>query len=436
MRFRAFSLLLLTAAVASAENWPQWRGPSSNGISSEKGLPAEWSETSNVAWKTKLPGQGRSSPVVWGDRIFLTADIEGDKVEGIKAPIHHLRGKEFLHPDSIGVDKKHTLIVLCLDRETGKILWRQTAYEGAVYDNRHKSGSYATPTAIVEDKTVYAYFGTEGLYAYDFNGKLLWKYMPGKIQTIGLGPGSSPAHEGELIFLQCDSSDGKSSFITAINKKTGKQVWRVDRATNFTWASPVIVESGGRKELITSATESVIAYDPKTGKELWRGPGVKGNAVPTPVSGQGLIVFTAGYPERYAYAVKAGSSGELKADHQSILWQKTKGTAYVPSPIFYGDYVYLITDKGLLTCIEARTGKLLYEGGRVPVPGTFTASPIAYDGKILLFSQEGDTFVIKAGPVHEVLRTNSVSEPIYVSPAVSNGTLFLRTGESLYAIRQ
>jgi outer membrane protein assembly factor BamB len=419
-------LIALSIVASFAENWPQWRGLGSNGVSSEKQIPAVWSPASNIAWKTPIPGRGRSSPIVWGDRVFLTTDVETGPIAGNSPPVHLLNGSPFRHPDSVGANVGHQLRVLCLDRKSGRILWQRTAFEGAVFDERHKSGSYAAPTPVTDGRAIYAYFGAEGLYAYDFQGKLLWKFDPGKIRTIGMGPGSSPVLAGTLLILQCDSSDQNSSIL-ALNTKNGELVWRAKRTTDVTWSTPMLVEANGQKELITTANDVVISYDPATGKERWRGPGVKGNAVPSPVSGNGIVVVSAGYPEKFAWAFRAGGDGKK-------LWEYTKGTAYVPSPIFYGGYVYLVTDKGLITCLEAGTGAVQYEGKR-PGPGAqFAASPVAYDGKILLTSEDGETHVIQAGPEFAVLQTNAVGEPVLASPAIANGMIFIRGKDHLFAI--
>ena len=423
---RVFCLLLLPLLTLSAENWPQWRGAGSNGISSEIGIPAEWSPVKNIAWKTPIPGRGRSSPIVWGDRIFLTTDIEAGPAAGNKPPVHVLNGTPFRHPDSIGADVRHKLELICLDRKTGKVVWQRTAFEGAVFDERHKVGSYAAPTPVTDGRAIYAYFGSEGLFAYDWNGKLLWKFDPGKIHTIGMGPGTSPVLAGELLILQCDSSD-QNSKIVALNRKNGELVWRANRKTDVTWSTPMLVEANGQKELITTANDVVISYDPANGKERWRGPGVKGNAVPSPVSGNGIVVVSAGYPDKYAWAFRAGGDGKK-------LWEYAKGTAYVPSPIFYGNYVYLVTDKGLVTCLDAETGAVRYEGKRPGAGGQFSGSPVAYDGKILLTSEDGETHVIQAGPEFAVLHTNAVGEPVLASPAIANGMIFIRGKDHLFAI--
>jgi len=420
-----------SAGAFAGPGWPQWRGPSGQGVSEEKNLPNTWNSGSNIKWKTAIPGRGHSSPIVWGNRIFLTTAIEGEVVPGAKAVTHMAGDKEFLHPDSIGADRKHQFQVIAVDRKTGKIAWSQTAFESTPYDNRHRKSSYAASTPATDGSNVYAFFGTEGLYAYSIDGKLKWKADLGKLGTVGMGTGTSPIVYRDLVIVQCDEENGESSFIVAMNKNTGKEAWRTPRKVQVSWSTPLLVQTSKRAELITSGTEFVIAYDPATGQELWRHNGVKSNAIPSPVANNGVVFVSAGFPAKIAMAITLGGTGDL-AD--TVLWKYAKGTAYVPSPILYGDYLYLTSDRGVLTCLDAKTGEVKYEGGRVPVPATFTASPVAFDGKILLTSEDGDTFVVKAGPKHEILGTNSVGEPVYASPAVADGNIFIRGERNLYCI--
>ena len=438
-----FSIFLIAFATiglpvtdgAPTSNWSQWRGPEGTGISNETNLPSEWGVNKNIKWKTAIPGQGHSSPIVWGNKVFLTTDIEGEEVPGAKAVEHLLEGKVFVHPDSKGANRKHTFKVLCLDRASGKVIWEQTAYAGTVYDDRHRKGSYAAPTPATDGTFVYAWFGGEGdgLYCYDFNGKAVWKTSVGKIANVGMGPGTSPVLYDNTVILQCDEDEGNKSFIVALDKKTGKEVWKAPRKVQASWATPLIVKTAQRQELITSGNELIISYDPKTGKELWQAKGHGSNAVPSPLASQGMVFVYAGFPVKKTLAIKLGGSGDI-SDTSNIAWQYDKGTAYVPSSILYGEYLYLMSDRGILTCLDAKTGKIVYEGGRIPIPATFTASPVAFDGKILLTSEDGDTFVIKAGPKHEVLATNSVGEPVYSSPAISDGMIFIRGEKNLYGI--
>ncbi|HZS09079.1 MAG TPA: PQQ-binding-like beta-propeller repeat protein [Blastocatellia bacterium] len=422
--------------AAGNTNWPQWRGPGGQGISTEKNLPVEWNETKNVQWKAAIPGLGYSQPIIWGKKIFLTTAIEGGPAPADhKPPVHIYANQEFKHPEWVGSDKLHTFKVLCLDRDTGRVLWDKTSYEGPVYDHRHRRGTYAAPTPVTDGKYVYAYFGSEGMYCYDFDGRLVWEKKLGGIGTMGMGVGTSPVLYENLVILLCDQEFiPKDSFIMALDKKTGREVWRVPRQVGVSWATPVIAKTPQRAELITSGNEFIVSYDPTTGKELWRASGLKSHAIATPVVGDNMVIVSSGFPSKRVIAIRLGGSGNLD-DTDKIAWKYDKGTAYVPSPILYGDYVYLMSDAGILTCLDAKSGAIVYEGGRVPVATKFYgASPVAFDGKILLTCDDGDTFVIKAGPKHEVLGTNTIGEPCRTSPAIADGRLFIRGEKHLFCI--
>ncbi|HKY03348.1 MAG TPA: PQQ-binding-like beta-propeller repeat protein, partial [Blastocatellia bacterium] len=354
-------------------------------------------------------------------------------IPGAKAVTHMDEGKEYRHPDSVGGDRHHTLKVLCYDARTGRLLWERTAFEGKVYDDRHKKSSYASSTPVTDGRYVYAFFGSEGVYCYDFNGKQVWKNAFQGIATLGMGTASSPVLYENLLILQCDEDSGEKSFITALDKRTGKEVWRTPRKVQVSWSTPVLVKGASRSELITSGFETIISYDPATGKELWRCKGLESNAIPTPLVNRDTVLISAGYPAKRTVAIRLGGSGDI-TDTKNVLWKYEKGTAYVPSPILYGGLIYLMTDRGILTCLDAETGEVRYEGGRIPVPSTFTASPVAFDDKLLLTSEDGDTYVLKAGPKHEVLRTNSLGEPVYASPAIAGGRIFIRGEKNLYCI--
>ena len=423
-----------SAGSEGDSNWPQWRGPGGLGVSSATGLPLDWDE--NILWKTPIEGKGDSSPIVWKNRIFLTTAIQQDSVPGAKAPIHYLEGEQWLHPDSAGAEYAHTLKVLSLSADTGELLWERTAYEGTVYDDRHPIASYASPTAATDGELVYAYFGSQGVYAYDFDGQLVWEVEIEDFGTWGLGVGTSPVLYEDLLILQRDEDEGEYSFIVALDKKTGDQIWRVERETEGSWTTPVLVEVNRHTELITSGTQLIISYDPATGEELWWTDGLSGvYAVHTPLVGHGMVFLTAGYPGKLTKAIELGGASDGAAAPR-LAWKYTKGTGYVPSNLLYGDYLYLMSDAGIVTCLEPTTGKIIYEGGRVPIPGTFVASLIGFDGKILQISEDGDAFVIKAGPIHEVLATNSLGEPVMASPSIANERLFIRGDQHLYAIGQ
>jgi outer membrane protein assembly factor BamB len=408
------------------KDWPGWRGADGNGVSTDASFPVSWDAT-NIRWKTPIPGRGHSSPIVWNDRIFLTSSIEGEQIpERAKKPEHMLGTEVFIHPDMVSHDRRQTMKVMALDAKSGTVLWDQTAYDGPVKDGRHKKSSFASATPVTDGRMVYVFFGTEGLYAYSVDGALKWKQDLGEIRTLGLGYAASPVLYDNVVIVQCDEDNGDKSFIAAFDKTTGKQVWRQPRKVQSSWASPVIVETNGRSEVIAAGTEFVIAYDPKTGRELWRTKGVESNAVPSPVHGHGMVYVTAGYPAKAVLAINPGVA--------EPAWTLARGTAYVTSPILVGGNLYLSTDRGLLTNVDAKTGAVVYEGGRIPVPATFIASMVAFGDKILQSSEDGDVFVIQAGPEHKVVATNKLGEPIYASPALANGIIYIRGETHLYAI--
>ncbi len=424
------AIVAMAASTVSAENWPQWRGPGGQGISSEARVPTEWAPGKNISWTTALP-PGHSSPIVWGDRIFVTAAIEGEVIPGQRAVRHRMEKDEnWIHPDSVGADRKQTLRVLALDAKTGKVVWDQAAYEGPVYDARHRRSSFAGPTAATDGQRVFAYFGPEGLYAYDFSGKLAWKVVE-KFATLGLGTGTSPLLYQNLVIIQRDEDNGDNSVIAAYDTATGKEVWKAKRPVEITWSTPALVAvPGGRTELVANGNQFIISYDPATGKELWRTKGVESNAIHAPLIGKGLVILTAGYPAKKVIAIRPGEVDPAKR----IAWEYAKGTGYVLSNLVYGDYLYLLTDNGIVTCLDAATGKVQYEGGRPPVPTHFMGSPVAYGGLIAMTSEDGETFMVKAGPKHEIVGRNSVDEPVYSSLAIANGRIYIRGEKHLFAI--
>ena len=341
--------------------------------------------------------------------------------------------EEFKHPDWVGSDRRYTMKVLCLDGDSGKILWEADAYEGTVFDHRHRKSSYASPTPVADGEKVYVYFGSEGVYAYSFNGNLIWKSSLGGIRTVGMGVGTSPVLFDNLLIVQVDENEGEKSFLIALSKIDGHEVWRTPRKVQVSWSTPLIVHTEIRPELITSGSEFIVSYNPATGMEYWHCNGLESNAVPSPVAGKDIVVLSAGFPEKRVKAIRLGGTGDVTGTAY-ILWEYNKGTAYVVSPIVYGDYVYLLSDKGILTCLELKTGRVMYDNGRVPIPATFMSSPVAFDDKILLTSEEGDTFVVKAGPSHQILQTNSIGEPVFASLALASSKIFIRGEKNLYCI--
>jgi outer membrane protein assembly factor BamB len=391
----------------------------------------------NIAWTSEIPGLSVSSPVVWGGRIFVTTAISSD-------PNQKWRTGLYGDTDSAPDRSSHQWKVLALDKKSGNVLWEQAAHQGVPKTKRHPKSSQASPSPATDGKVVVAYFGSEGLYAYSVEGKLLWKKDLG-LQNAGWffdpdsewGAASSPVIYKNSVIVQCDRQ--KDSFIAAFDLKDGKELWRTARAEIPAWGTPTIATSEGRAEMVTNGTKAIRGYDPDTGKELWTlGPNSEITCT-TPVFGHGLIFVTAGYPPvQPIYAIKMGSKGDLtlkdgKDSSESIAWSKKTGGSYLPSPIIYGDYLYLVNNNGVFTAYEAKTGNRAYQQ-RVGPGGTFTASPIAAAGKLYIATEEGDVYVVKAGPQFEQLAKNSVGEPVLATPALSGDLLIVRGAKHLFAI--
>lgn len=429
----AIATMASVGALWAGPNWPGWRGADSSGVSDESALPVAWTPTSGIAWKTPIPGRAHSSPIVWGDRIFLTTAIEGDVIPDHTPLKHVIEGSEWRSPDATGGNKRHTFQVLAVDAKTGKILWTRTSYEGPVYDDRHSRGSYAAPTPVTDGARVYAYFGSEGLYAYRFDGTPVWNRKLGNVAGLSVGVSTSPVLFGNLVIIQADEDNGDTSFIAAIDGTTGRDVWRVARPKMpISWATPLLTSAGGRPELVTTTDTRIVAYDPRTGRELWSEPGLESYAVPSPVAAGNMVIIATGNPKKITIGLRLGAVPEGQARR---VWEYRKGSAYVVSPTAYGDQVYITSDGGIMTALDAKTGALIYEGGRPPVASTFMSSPVAYAGHLFMTNEEGDTFVITAGTTHAVVRTNSVGEPVFASPALANGTVYIRGLKHLFAIR-
>jgi outer membrane protein assembly factor BamB len=422
---------MLPAAEPLPNTWPGWRGPTSDGISIATGFPQTWSPDSNIAWKVEIEGRGHSSPVIWGDRVFVTTDIEGAVIPGAGAVKHKLEGQAYRHPDANGGDRKHTLKLLCFDANTGKRLWDRTAYEGRVFDDVTRFDTYASPTVVTDGKFVYTYFESQGLYKYDFAGELQWEMSLGGIATLGVGTGVSPVlAEGNIVIL-ADQDEGENSFIAAVSARDGKIVWKTPRKNALTWTVPFVIEIEGRREIIVPSTEDVVAYDAANGKEIWKTEGLDSNVVHTPVVGHGMVYVSAGYPKKKVMAIRlAPREGESR-----IAWKYEKGAGYLPSPLLLGDFFYIVTDAGLVTCLDARTGEPQYEGKRFKQPSKFTSPLVAAGGMIFITSEDGDTHVVKAGPEFEVTADNSLDEPIYAGLAVVDGSIYVRAAKHLYCLR-
>jgi len=436
-RIIALLLCLSPLTVLHAQNWPSFRGNNASGVSEGGKTPITWSvdKSQNIRWKTAIPGFSHSSPIVWGNRVFVITAISSNAQAGFIAKDRSIS----LADDGV----KHTWRIYGLDKQSGRILWSNTAYEGIPRAKRHVKASQANSTPVTDGRYVVALFGSEGLDCYDLNGKLLWKKDLG-ILNPGLwddpdsswGHSSSPIIYKDLVIVQADGH--KQSFIAAFNLKDGKQVWRTERAEITSWSTPTINTASKRPEIIVNGGRFIRGYDLLTGNEIWRfaddDTQVKMQA---PLIAHGLIYVTGGNPPgRPMYAFKPGASGDisLKAGQDTndfIAWKSPKGSPYTPTPIIYGDVLYVCADSGVLTAYEAKTGTMIYQQR---LPTSFSASPVAADGKLYFSSEDGDVFVVRAGPKFELLATNPMGQPLMATPAISDGLIIFRTTDSIYAV--
>ena len=432
----AFIVLAVGFTVGRAQNWPQFRGPNATGVTEGPAKPVKWdaSTSLNVRWKTAIPGLSHSSPVVWGDKIFVTTAVSS-------APKDETRFGLYGDVEPVKDDPKHTWKVFCIDKSTGKILWERTAYEGIPKVKRHPKSSHAASTPVTDGKYLIVNFGSEGLYAYDFDGKLLWKQDLGVLDSGWFYDvdyqweyGSSPIIYKNLVILQADIQ--KNSFIAAYDIKTGKLVWKTPREELSSWGTPTVYEGKQRAELIANGTKAIRGYDPATGKELWRLGPMSEITAPTPFVAHDLIFVTSGYPPvQPIYAIRPGGNGDLtlkdgKESSEFIAWSKQRGGPYMSTPVVYGELLYSCSFSGVLTAYNAKTGERVYQER---LGGAFTASPVASDGKIYLAGEDGDVFVVKAGPKYELLAKNPVGEVMMATPAISDGLVIVRTISHLFA---
>ena len=428
-------LPFLAALASSSDQWPQFRGPQSTGVADDPNVPDTWSATRNVVWKTEIPGSGWSSPVLWGDRIFVTSVISAVAPEAPKKGLYFGGNREAIPTD------EHRWMVYAVDWKTGKIVWERELHRGAPASSHHLKNTYASETPVTDGERVYAYFGNVGLFVFDMDGKPVWSQKWGAFRTrYGWGTAASPVLYKDRIYVVDDNDE--RSFLVALDKRTGKQIWRVERDEGSNWSTPFIWETERRTEIITSGTRKVRAYD-LDGKLLWELGGMSSIVIPTPFAQHGLLFLASGYvgdQVRPVYAVRAGARGDIslkegETSNEYIAWYQRQAGPYNPSPLVYGDYYYTLLDRGIFTCHDARTGREVYGKQRIdPEASAFTASPWAANGKIFALSEDGDTFVIQTGPEFKVLANNSLDEMCMATPAVARGSLIIRTATKLYRI--
>lgn len=419
-----------------APHWPSFRGPAASGVADGFPLPRTWDVDGkqNVLWKTPIPGLGHSSPVVWGDRVFVTSAVGGAGDAGLKVGLYGDIGPA----SDNGVQE---WCVFCLDRRDGRLLWKQVAHRGAPKVQRHTKATHANATVATDGRHVLSFFGSEGLYCHDMGGKLLWKRDFGlldsgyfQVPSAQWGFASSPVIAGDRVIVQCDVQ--KDSFVAALDLRTGRDLWRTPRADVPTWSTPQV--TGG--QVVVNGWKHIGGYDLASGKEIWRMTGGGDIPVPTPVVGAGLIFVTNAHGRMAPiYAIRPTATGDISlsgdaTSNAGVAWSVGRGGAYMQTPLVYGPHLYVCRDNGVLTCYEAATGKQVYSERLGTGRTGFTASAVAGDGKLYYTGEEGDVFVVEAGARFQMIGGGSLGETCLSTPAIASGTLLFRTRGHVVAI--
>jgi outer membrane protein assembly factor BamB len=461
----AGTLLAQTLLGATAGNWPQWRGPAANGTASDATPPLTWSETQNVKWKYRIPGYGTSTPIIWGDQVFVvSAESTGKKSEVAKEPPKEEPAPGAGAPPPGGgpegrprrgrpggggpggsgggggmrgeaPDEVHRWVVLSLDRNTGKEQWRQVVREILPHEGHHKDHGFASFSPVTDGERLYVFLGSRGLHCLDLKGKLLWSKDLGKMQTRnGFGEGGSAAVHGDTVVVNWDHEG--DDFIAAFDTRTGTERWRQLRNEPTGWSTPLIVEVAGKPQVVVNATGKIRAYDLAGGSEVWSCSGMTVNAIPTPVAANGVLYATSGYRGAALMAIRLGRSGDL-TEGDAVVWKHAKNTPYVPSPLYVDDRIYLYSgNNAMLSVFDAKSGQVLIDAQRVPGMNGVYASPVAAAGRVYLLGRDGATVVLKRADQFEVLATNRLDDSFDASPAIVGKQLFLRGHENLYCISE
>lgn len=426
-------------ADPSAARWPQFRGPGATGIADGSPLPSHWDadDGRGIRWTTEIPGLAHSSPVVWGDRLLITTAVSPDDKAGIRTGLYG-------DIEPVEDASSHRFEVWCLDRNTGDVLWKRLAYEGPPKVKRHTKSTHANPTPAVDGKHVVASFGSEGLYAYDFDGELLWKKDLGvldagffRVPDAQWGYASSPViHDGRVVVL---ADVQKGSFLAAFDVRDGKEIWRTERDDVPTWGTPTVHDDGSRVQVIVNGYRHLGGYDLRTGKELWRMASTGDIPIPTPyVAGDRIHVTSAHGPGSPILAIRVGAEGELVLDdsgkHRWVAWSHPRGGSYMPTTIVYRGILYVCRDNGALTTYDAATGERIYQERIGSGSAGFVASVVAGDGKVYFTDEDGATTVVRAGRTFERLAVNDIGGVVLATPAIADGTLYFRTRDRIVAV--
>lgn len=434
----SIAVTCLAAAAAGAANWPQFRGEGARGVSDAAGLPEKWSATENVAWKTDIPGRGWSSPIVWGGRVFLTTVVNLGETEKAKKGLY-LGGERPDVPESA-----HQYYVYCLDLEAGNVLWKKMLHEGSPPTARHLKNSYASATPVTDGERVYALFGNLGIWCLDFDGNEVWNkpIEPRKTQA-SWGTGASPALHENRLYIVNDNNEG--SYLLALDKRTGDEIWRIPREEKSNWSSPFIWQNKVRTEIVTAGSKAVRSYDLE-GRLLWSLNGMSSITIATPYAADGLLYVSSGYVgsrSKPIYAIRPGAKGDISLEdgqtaNEWIAWCDPKGAPYNPSTLVYNGRLFVVYDMGFFACYDAADGAPVVKRERIPDVRAFTASPWAYQGKVFCLNEDAVTCVYNAADPVELLYTNKLAddEMAMATPAIADGRLIIRTEARVYCIRQ
>ncbi len=430
----------LPAAAPGSGHWPSFRGHEATGIAEKQNLPDRWNPATgeNIVWRTPIPGLAHSSPIVWGDVVFVTSAVSSEKNATFKPGLYG-------DGDASEDRSRHRWMLYAIDKRTGKIRWERTAVEGAPRNKRHIKSTYASSSPATDGRIVVAWFGSEGLHAYDLNGGKRWSVDLGRVDmgaydipSYEWGPASSPIIWNGLVIVQCDTQ--ADSFLLALNVETGETVWKTDRRELPSWGTPTIVNTPAGAELVTNASNFIRGYDPRTGRQLWQLGGSSKITAPTPIFAGGLHIIASGRgPERPVFAVKPGARGDLTLANGAtanahVAWSKTGRGSYMPTPLAYRGLLYVLANNGVFDAYDIATGKEIYRQ-RLPLIGSgFSASPVAADGKIYLSNEDGEMLVIEAGETFKHIATNSMGETLMATPAISEGMMVVRGASTLFAI--
>jgi outer membrane protein assembly factor BamB len=445
----SFPLRSAGASSDPMENWPQWRGPLQTGVAPKATPPTTWSETNNIKWKVKLPGAGWATPIVFGDRIFIeTAIPTGKKVDpqqaaetsatpGAPTPTGAGPGRG---PGRRGGGDKPTevqqFVTMCLDRSSGKTLWQQVSCETVPHEPyRQNEGTFASSSGLTDGEHYFAWFGSRGLYCYDMEGKLKWSQDLGDLRIVmGFGEGNSIGLSKDTLVVNFDHEDG--SFITALDKKTGKTLWKQAREEPTSWSTPLVLEHEGKPQAIINATGKIRSYDLASGKVLWECGGMTKNVIPSPVAEDGVVYCMSGFQGNALLAIRLGGSGDI-TDTDHVLWRHKKSTPYVPSPLLMSGKLYFLANNNpIVSCLDTKTGKPFYDAERLEEIRGVYASPIGANGKVYIAGRNGVTVVLKDSEKLEVLATNVLEEKLEATPVTVGKELFLRGREYLYCISE